>query len=87
MLFTGVTVKLAALHIVVVMFVIEGFGFAVIVNVWAVPVHVTPPFVYDGVTVIVAVMGAFVPLVTVKVAILPVPLAVNPIEGVLFVQL
>ena len=59
----------------------------VIVNVFAVPVHVTPLFVYDGITVMVAVMGALVVFIAVKDAILPVPLAARPIDGVLFVQL
>ncbi len=49
--------------------------------------HVTPPLVYAGVTVIVAVTGALVALVPVKDAILPEPLAAKPMLGVLFVQL
>jgi hypothetical protein len=37
--------------------------------------------------VIVAVTGALVKLIAVKEAIFPVPLAANPIDGSLFVQL
>ena len=40
-----------------------------------------------GVTVTVAITGAAVPLVAVKAAILPLPLAAKPIDGVLFTQL
>lgn len=43
--------------------------------------------VYVGVTVIVAVIGAFVLLVVVNEEILPVPLAARPIAVLLFVQL
>ena len=54
------------------------FGFIVTVNVFGVPVQAVPPLLNDGVTVIVAVMGA-VPLFTgVKTGILPEPLAANP---------
>ena len=53
-----------------------------------VPCVDTPPFVYVGVTVIVAVIGAVPVLVGVKLGIVdPDPLAPNPIDGVLFVQL
>ena len=41
----------------------------------------------DGVTVMVALMGAPVALVAVKLAIFPVPLAANPMAVLLFVQL
>jgi hypothetical protein len=64
-----------------------GTGFTVIVNVIASPVHVTPALVYVGVTTIVAVTGAPVAFVAVKLAMLPVPAAARPIDGVLFVQL
>ena len=57
------------------------------VNVVGAPVQVAPPFVYDGVTVIVAVTGAFVALVALNDAMFPLPLAARPMEGVLFVQL
>lgn len=40
-----------------------------------------------GVTVMVAVIAAVVVLVAVKLVILPVPLADNPIAGLEFVQL
>ena len=54
-----------------------------IVNVCGVPVQPTA----DAVTVIVAVTGALVKLIAVKDAILPVPVAANPIVVLLFVQL
>ena len=63
-----------------------GEGLTVIVNVFAVPVHVLPPLVNEGVTVMVAVTGALVLLVAVKAAISPFPLANNPIDGLLLVQ-
>ncbi len=62
---------------------ITAVGFTVIVNVLGVPVQ---PFAV-GVTVIVATTGALPVLVAMKLAILPVPLAANPIDGALFVQL
>jgi hypothetical protein len=52
-----------------------GVGLTVIVNVWAVPVQLTPPFVNVGVTVIVALIGAVPALVAVKAGRLP---AVGP---------
>lgn len=64
-----------------------GEGLTVIVNVFAVPVHVLPPLVNEGVTVMVAVTGVLPELTAVKEPILPVPLAASPIDGVLFVQL
>lgn len=60
-----------------------GIGFTVMVNVCAVPVH--PASV--GVTVIVATTGVVPALVAVKDAMLPLPLAASPIDGVLLVQL
>ena len=57
------------------------------VNVIAVPTQLTPAFVYVGVTVMVAVIGAVVALVATKDPILPVPLAAKPIDGVLLTQL
>ena len=62
-------------------------GFTIIVNVLGVPVQVVPAFVYDGVTVMVAVTGALPAFVAVNELISPAPLAASPIEGVLFVQL
>ena len=58
-----------------------------IVYVVGVPVQVAPPLVYFGVTVIVATTGAVPVLIAVKEAILPVPVAASPIDGVLLVQL
>ena len=48
-----------------------GIGFTLIVNVSVAPEHVNPPDVNVGVTTIVAVIGAFVVLVAVKLAMLP----------------
>src|SRR5664279_1626018 len=62
-------------------------GFTVMVKLIGAPPQVTPALVKLGVTVIVAVTGALVALVAVNDAILPAPLAANPIDGVLFVQL
>ena len=64
-----------------------GVGLTVIVNVIGVPVQLTPPLVYTGVTTIVAVTGALVALIAIKLAILPDPLAARPIEGKLLAQL
>ena len=61
-------------------------GVTVIVNVSGVPTHVTPPNTELGVTVIVAVRGNCVALIAVNDAILPTPLAFNPIVGSLFVH-
>jgi hypothetical protein len=61
----------------------DGVGFTVIVKLTGVP----PQPVDDGVTVMVAVMGDVVLLVAVNDAILPVPLAANPMAVLLFVQL
>ena len=58
-----------------------------IVKVVGVPLQPTDPLVKRGVTVIVAVTGAVPVLTAVKEEMSPVPLANNPIEGVLFVQL
>ena len=44
------------------------------------PVHVRPALVKVGVTVIVAITGAVVVLVTVNEEILPVPAAARPME-------
>ena len=51
------------------------------------PTQVTPPLVKLGVTVIVAICGIAVLLIAVKLAILPVPAAANPIVGLVFIQL
>ena len=58
----------------------------VIVKVVEVPSQIAEPFVKRGVTVIVAVTGAVPVLTAVNEAISPVPLADNPMEGVLLVQ-
>ena len=63
------------------------FGLTVMVNVLTAPVHVTVPFAYEGVTVMVAITGAVPVFVALKAAIFPDPLAANPIEGLSFTQL
>jgi hypothetical protein len=60
-----------------------GRGFTVIVKVRGVPVQ---PLA-EGVTVMVATTGVLVLLVAVKEAMLPLPLAARPIDGLLLVQL
>jgi hypothetical protein len=73
----------AALQIVFVAAVVTvGAGFAVTVNVAGVPVH---PFA-NGVTVMVALMGEVVALVTVNDGTSPGPLAARPMAVLLFVQ-
>jgi hypothetical protein len=62
-------------------------GFTVMVNVLDVPTQLTPALVKVGVMVTVAVTGVLVALVAIKDAMLPAPLAANPIDGVLFTQL
>ena len=62
-------------------------GLTVIVKDFGVPLHVTPPLEYTGVTVMVAVIGDVPVLTTVKGVILPVPLAPRPIVVLLLDQL
>ena len=57
------------------------------VNVFVEPGQPAPPFVKVGVTTIVATTGDVPLLVAVKDAIPPVPVAANPIPGLLLVQL
>ena len=61
----------------------DGVGLTVIVKLTGSP----PQPVELGVTVMVAVIGAVVPLVAVKAGILPVPLAPRPMAVLLLVQL
>ena len=61
-------------------------GFTVMVKVDGAPAQLTPPLVYVGDTVMVAVTGAVVAFAAVKLGRLPVPLAAKPMEVVLFVQ-
>jgi hypothetical protein len=65
-----------------------GAGFTRMVKVRGGPGQLTAGFppVNMGVTVIVATCTVFVVLTAVKNGIFPVPLAANPIEGLLFVQ-
>jgi hypothetical protein len=65
----------------------EGTGFTVIVKKVLVPVHVVPELENAGVTVMVAVTGAFVRFVAGNEGISPEPEAASPIEGTEFVQL
>ena len=64
-----------------------GVGFTVIVKFCGVPAQVVPALVYDGVTVMVAVMAVVPALVAVKLGILPDPLAPKPTAVLLFDQL
>jgi len=57
------------------------------VKVCGVPLQVAPALVYDGVTVIVAVIAVVPALVAVKLGMLPDPLAPKPIAVLLFDQL
>ena len=59
-----------------------GAGLTVMVNVFGVPEQPRA----TGVTVIVATTAVVPLLIAVKAAIAPAPLATNPMEGVLFVQ-
>ena len=52
-----------------------------------VPLQVTPALVYDGVTVMVAVIGVVPALIAVKLGMLPDPLAPKPMLVLLFDQL
>lgn len=64
-----------------------GVGLTVIITCIVAPVQLIPPKVAVGVTVIVAVTGAFVAFVAVNTGILPTPLLARPIDGVLLDQL
>ena len=57
------------------------------VYVIGVPVQLTPPLVYVGVTVIVAVIGDKPALVAVNDGTFPAPLAARPMAVLLFAQL
>ena len=57
------------------------------VKVCGVPGQVVPALVYDGVTVIVPVIGVVPALVAVKLGMLPLPLAPKPMAVLLFDQL
>ena len=56
-------------------------------NVLDGPVHQTPAFVRVGVTVMIAVTGAFVLFRAVNEAMSPEPLAGRPMEGLVLTQL
>ena len=61
-------------------------GLTVIVKVLVGPVQLTPPLVKVGVTTTVATTGVVPVLTAVNEAMLPVPNAKSPIDGVSFVQ-
>jgi hypothetical protein len=63
-----------------------GSGSTVMVNDFGGPLQVTPAFVNKGVTAMVPSIGAEVVLVALNGAIVPVPLAPNPIAVLLLVQ-
>jgi hypothetical protein len=84
--FTAVVGKLLHNTWLVILFTVA-VGFTVYVYVFGVPTQLTPPLVNVGVTVIVAVTGAVVVFVAVKLGIFPVPDATSPMLVVLFVQL
>jgi hypothetical protein len=63
-----------------------GVGFTVIVKVCGVPLQVTPPNVYFGVTVIVATSGVVPALVVLNAGMFPVPLAPRLIDVLSLVQ-
>ena len=64
-----------------------GLGFTVIVNDSVGPEQLGVPLEKEGVTVIVAVIGLAVELLTLNSLIVPEPDAANPIAGFEFVQL
>ena len=64
-----------------------GVGFTVMVKFCGVPLQVAPALVYDGVTVMVAVIAVVPALVAVKLGMLPDPLAPKPMLVLLFDQL
>lgn len=64
-----------------------GIGLTVIVKVTGSPLQIILPMVAVGVTVIVAVKGDVPAFVATKDGISPVPLAANPMDVLLFVQL
>jgi hypothetical protein len=64
----------------------EGVGCTVMVKFCGVPLQVTAPNVYLGVTVIVATTGVVPALVAVNEAMSPLPLAARPIEAASLVQ-
>ena len=63
-----------------------GWGFTVMVKVFAGPAHPTEPLVNVGVTAIVATTGTVPVFVAVKEEIFPVPEPANPMPGVSLVQ-
>ena len=61
-------------------------GLIVILNDCVLPPQLTPPFVKVGVAITVAVTGAVPIFIPLNEAMLPEPLAANPMLVVLFVQ-
>ena len=81
--FTGTTVNEIPVQVALAMGLILGVGCTNMVEVLGSPLQPLDM----GVTVIVAVTSTFDVLTAVKEAMLPVPEATSPIEGVLFIQL
>ena len=61
--------------------------FTVMVNVLGVPGQLMPPLVNTGVTVMVAVTGVLPVLMAINDGMVLVPLAPNPMDGLLLIQL
>jgi hypothetical protein len=85
--FIGVVVVDEPVQIVAsVISAIDGVGSTLIVNVSELPVHVTPAFVNDGVTVIVELIWPLVVFVAVKEPMFPVEPDPNPVAVLLLVH-
>jgi hypothetical protein len=89
----GFVISIAAIELPVQILCDEGValtvgeGFTVLLNVLGAPVHVVLPVVKVGVTVIVAVTAEVLVFMAVNEGMFPVPVAANPMEVVLLVQL
>jgi hypothetical protein len=81
--FTGATVNEIPVQVALAMVLILGVGCTSMVEVLGSPLQPLDM----GVTVMVAVTSTFDVLTAVKEAMLPLPEAASPIEGVLFIQL
>jgi hypothetical protein len=85
--FIGVVVVDEPVQIVAsVISAIDGVGSTLIVNVSELPVHVTPAFANDGVTVIVEVIWPLVEFVAVNEPMFPVEPDPNPVAVLLLVH-
>lgn len=63
-----------------------GVGLTTITKVCDAPVQVMPPLLYTGVTVMMAVTGDNPVFTAIKLGMLPVPVAANPMDGALLVH-